>query len=216
MHETTRSCSWRLGQAVLLTAGLLGPMTALSSGADKTTGSAPVTIVNDASHPIPVAGEVSASVTGPIEVSSVPAELTDRIDLVLDRLEDIRDAAGASGHPRANYARTFRYDLPTTNGIFLPDPPTGNEHLILDRTVWASFITISTENDDGYVHFYSDPARCCEASDAVLRFGHRARQLPSVITAPLPQAVPIRSIRFVCTNSVEDCEVAISIVGTVE
>jgi len=175
-----------------------------------------VTVINDSTQPIPVAGEVSASVSGAIEVSSLPAALTDRIDLTLDRLDEIREAVGASGYPRANYARTFRYDLPATGGILLPDPPTGNEHLILAGTVWASFITVSTENDDGWVQFYSDPALCCDAENAVLRFGHDDRQLPSVITAALPQAIPIRSIRFFCTNNAEDCEVAISIIGTTQ
>lgn len=206
---------------VLVLAGLLGPPAVLANS-DKAQGSAPVTIVNDATQPIPVSGEVSASVSGAIEVSSVPATLTDRIDLVLDRLEDISDAAGATGQSRSNYATTLRYDLRSNGGGgSLPPVPclpgdTAPEHVILDRTVWASFVSISTENDDGFVHFCADPAQCCEPSGAVLRFGHNDRQLPAVITATLPQAVPIRSIRFFCRNNVEDCEVAISIVGTVD
>lgn len=219
--KMTEALGGWMGRAGLVAAGLLGPAVAAADVA-KVQGSAPVTVVNDSSRAIPVSGEVTASVSGAVEVSSVPATLTDRIDLVLDRLEDIGEAAGAAGQSRANYARTLRYDVRSNGGgPTLPPAPclpeeTGPENQVLDRTVWASFIAISTENDDGFIHFCTDPALCCEASGAVLRFGHNDRQLPAVITATLPQAVPIRSIRFFCRNNVEDCEVAISIVGTVD
>jgi len=173
-------------------------------GSDPPPDSFPVTVINDQTEPVPVEGEV----TGSVAVTSVPAALTDRLDLVLDGLEDLNEAVQATGQPRASYAEYLKFDEGPCGGPTLCSPPTER---YFSQPVWASFIAISTENDDGFIEFYSGP----EAQVPVLRFGHPNRQLPGVITATLPQAVRISYVKFACRNDLEDCEVAISVIGDI-
>ena len=72
---------------------------------------------------------------------------------------------------------------------------------------------LQPENDDGFIEFVSETVP--PIPPPVLRFGHRNRQLPGVITATLPQAVRVSAVRFYCGNDVEDCEVAISVIGDI-
>ena len=163
----------------------------------------PVTVINDETNPVPVEGEVSGSV----DVTSVPSALTDRLDLVLDELDDLNQAVQATGHPRASYAEYLQFQQEGCGGQLCAPPPVRE----FSQPIWASFIAISTENDDGFIEFFSE----YPAPIPVLRFGHRNRQLPGVITAPLPQAVRVSHVSFFCNNVVEDCEVAISVIGDI-
>jgi len=82
----TRNTDRKVGQPGKWTVFLVGlgaAATVVAAPGDKAPDSALVTVTNDATQPIPVAGEVAASVSGTVEVSSVPATLTDRVDLVL-------------------------------------------------------------------------------------------------------------------------------------
>jgi hypothetical protein len=166
----------------------------------------PVTVTNDESNPVVVSGDVTADVSGSVDVSSVPETLTGRLDLVLDELEDLNDAVQATSQPRAGYAEYVRFNQNANNcSLCDPRPPQKS----LSQPLWASFITVNTENDDGFIEFFNEFG----AEIPVLRFGHRNRQLPGVITATLPQAIKISSYSFYCGNQLEDCEVAISLIG---
>ena len=171
----------------------------------------PVTVTNDEGNPVVVSGDVTAEVSGSVDVASVPSTLTDRLDLALDELEDLNDAVQATSQPRASYAETIRFDR-EPNDCSLCNPAPGFRPL--SQPMWVSFITISTENDEGFFRFFSEPEQCCDAVDAALQFGHRD-QLTSLITAPLPQALKISGFYFFCGNNAEDCEVAISLIGDV-
>ena len=109
----------------------------------------PVTIINDQTEPVPVEGEV----TGSVDVSSVPSTLTDRLDLVLDELDELNQAVQTTSQPRAGYVEFLRFDEDGCGGPTLCAPPIQR---FFSQPIWASFITISTENDDGFIEFYSD------------------------------------------------------------
>jgi hypothetical protein len=75
--------------------------------------------------------------------------------------------------------------------------------------VVASLLTVSSENDDGNMVFCVNPFPCTGQG---LEVGAR-NELPAVITLPLPQPVKVYGFRFFCGNAVEDCEIAVSVVG---
>lgn len=199
-------------KATVTLAGIAAAILIASSAHAEPPGSPPdsfpVTVINEQSEPIPVAGEISAEVSGSVGVTSVPSTLTDRLDLVLDGLDELNEAVQATSQPRASYVEYLRFEQ-EQNGCSLCNPAPGPRPFESGQSIWASFITVSTENDDGFIEFYSEIG----APVPVLRFGHRNGSLPAVITATLPQAVLVSAVRFFCGNDAEDCEVAISVVG---
>jgi hypothetical protein len=214
----------RAGVFLVLMTGLLITLSLQAAQPDTTGGPArPVVIENQA--PIPVSGEVNASVSGQVEVVSpagealdvsvisTPISVTDRLDSLITAVEDLRDeVAGIDTQTQvANYSRVFSGEASPL--LWFTDET--------EQLVMASLISVSTENDSGIITFCSDtldfPIKCStsDSSRVVLKFGKKNKEFPGVLVVPLPQPVPIRSFTFSCENLLEDCEITVTITGTV-
>jgi hypothetical protein len=161
-------------------------------------------VINDESSPVPVSGDVSVTgevdLGGAVDVGSVPESLTQQLDTLIDEVKALKDEVGdvdTQAKP-ANYFKSFQ-----NTGFG------GTWEVDLDVPVQVSFITISAENDSGKAVFFSP-------YDGVgpLRFGSYGKEFPAVLVAPLPQPVLIDKFTFYCSNTVENCEVSVTLVGT--
>jgi hypothetical protein len=201
-----------VGGALCLMAlsALLGNTNALTAVAQ----TPPVTffaeIVNDVTNPLPVSGDVTATVEGTVgvegavDVSSVPSDVTGKLDEIVAELQDI--GAQPSGPMPANFAEVYRDD---DIGEF------GDEFVALfGQRVLVSFLSISTENDRGQFRLCPFQGRCT-TDTALLQVGENGKEFPGALTFSLPQPIPAGAVTFRCVNEFEDCEVTISVIGTV-
>ncbi len=76
------------------------------------------------------------------------------------------------------------------------------------QTINASSITVSLNNDNAEVSFFS-----LDNSAERLRVGTLYDSLTGIYSIPLPQRVPLDSFQVYCHNAVEDCEVDVTVVG---
>lgn len=165
-----------------------------------------VTVMNDSSAPIPVAGEISSIVTGEVDVGRLPDIVTEMLEDIASATSDIEERVTAIEERTrpATYSRVFENSEICSICPWFED---------LDFPVMASFISISAENDSGTIRFCSDTFFECSDPERVMVLGNPNKEFPGVLVIPLPQPVKIQSFTWRCSNSVEDCEVKVSIVG---
>ena len=169
--------------------------------------SVPVTVINP--EPIPVQGAISADVSGQVEVTSgaidvnsLPDSLTDQLDTLADQLDELIDNSMTAAPP-ANFSMVIRHEGDT-------------ETFDLGAQVLVSLITLSTENDRGALQGLPDATGpCCKDDELVLAIGETNKEFPGTLVIPFPQSLSMRRLRWVCFNVVEDCEISITVVGTV-
>ena len=169
-----------------------------------------VNIVNGSESPVPVSGKIDAAVVGSISVDDVPDELTDRLDLVLDRLDDLVTAK-PSGPQIADFVRSRRIVVDNS----------GTTEYQLEQRVAVSALTISAENDKLIFAACENIAQTCfgnESIDGSIRVGSEDQQFPGVIVMNFPNPIPVQKFRFVCKNGGDvagNCEIYLSVVGMV-
>jgi hypothetical protein len=157
-------------------------------------------IVNDSFSPIPVTGEVNATisedveVTGSVEVETLPQSFDSKMDELIDAVETSDQPAPATFV--RDYSRREITALSAWNVEF-------------DAPVTASLLTMSSENDSGRISYCTQPLPTCVP---VIQIGV-LNELPNVVVLPLTQPVVVYGFRFFCGNTVQDCEIAVSVVG---
>jgi len=167
-------------------------------------------IINDFTNPVPVSGEVVATVDGTVnvggtvDVSSVPSEITNKLDELVAEIKNLQNQQ--AGPPPANFAEVYRDDqIDEFGGEFVS--PFGQEVLV-------SFLSISTENDRGQLRLCPGQGRCTNET-ARYAVGENGKEFPGVLTLSFPQPVPASAVLWRCVNEFEDCEVTITVIGTV-
>jgi hypothetical protein len=163
-----------------------------------------VVVTNDS---LTVQGEVTAvldepvEVTGSVDVNSVPSSVLDRLDLALDRLDDLVNASQTPVAP-ADFVRTyFTVSRDTVERDF-------------GARVLVSWLSVSAQDDDGVIFFCDSPvAQCADNGVPYLILGAN-NEFPTVVSVPFPQPVALQSYVWICSNLAENCEVSVSIVGT--
>jgi hypothetical protein len=166
-----------------------------------------VNVVNGADDPIPVSGEISAEVSGRVAVDDVPDELTDRMDMVLDRLEELIDKEAAQPAV-ADFVRQ-RY---------LEADNSGAVDYQIEKLVAVSTLLISAENDKLVFLGCKDATAPCFGDYPSVRLGSVDQQFPGVIAINFPNPVPLQKFRVRCYNGGDidgNCEVHLTIVGMV-
>jgi len=152
-------------------------------------------IINDFTTPVPVSGEVNATVGGTVDVATLPAEVIDKLDEIVAELEQIKSQP--SGPAPASFVKRY---AETTGGFFSVD---------FESVVLVSTLIVSSENDEATFGF-----NVTGESDGV-SFGSEGQTLPPVLTFNFPH--PFQADGFVarCRNVVEECEFRVSVIGTV-
>jgi len=154
-----------------------------------------------------VQGEVTAvldepvEVTGSVDVTSVPTSVLDRLDLALDRLDDLVNASQTPAAP-ANFVRTyFTVSRDNTERNF-------------GARVLVSWLSVNAQDDDGVIFFCDSPVDQCADNGVPYIVLGANNEFPTVLSVPFPQPVALQSYVWICSNAVENCEVSVSIVGT--
>jgi hypothetical protein len=165
-----------------------------------------VTIINDSNSPIPVTGEISSTVTGEVDIGSLPDGAIDVLEDIANHLSDIevRVTSIEERSRPASYSRVFENSEICSICPWFED---------LDFPVMVSLISISAENDSGTIRFCSDTFFECSELEQVMALGNPNKEFPGVLVIPFPQPIKIQSFNWRCNNTVEDCEVKVSIVG---
>lgn len=191
-------------------------MAALSAPPDSVTGPPPISVdtfvTNDASTPIPVAGDVNASVSGAVDVTSVPSSLTDQLDTLIEEVQALTEEVTAidTQPTPANFQEGY---LNVFGGAL-----DGDWHFSLDQPVYATSLVISAENDSGRLLICNqapEGERCGVDNRWNMILGNADKEWPPITVISLPQPMKVHSFTFTCANLAETCEVSISIVGTV-
>ena len=162
-----------------------------------------VQVGNGPLSPIPVTGAVNAQVQGAVDVTSMPASVTSRLDQIITSLQSLVTSAGTNAVPAANFARSYFWAT--------------DEHVRRDfgRDVLVSSVIVSAENDDGVLFLCPTiAADCAGTGNDYLAIGSANREFPGVLVVPFPQPVRLRSLYWLCLNTVEMCEVTVNVVGT--
>jgi hypothetical protein len=154
-----------------------------------------------------IQGEVTAvldepvEVTGSVDVNSVPSSVLDRLDLALDRLDDLVNASQTPVAP-ADYVRTFF------------TVSRDNTEQNFGARVLVSWLSVNAQNDDGIIFFCDSPVEQCGDNGVPYIVLGANNEFPTVVSVPFPQPVALQSYFWICSNAVENCEVTVSIVGT--
>ena len=203
-------------RVVVSLAAIPTSMAVLAVQPDSVTGPPPIAvdtfIINDASSPVPVAGDVNASVSGTVDVNSVPASLTDQLDALIEEVQTLtEEVAAIDTQPTpANFQEGYLNVFGGALG--------GDWHFSLDQPVYATSLVISAENDSGRLLICNqapEGERCGVDNRWNMILGNADKEWPPITVIPLPQPMKVHSFTFTCANLAETCEVSISIVGTV-
>ena len=169
-----------------------------------------VVIANGSEAPVPVSGEIVATLSDAVKVDDVPDELTDRLDLILDQLENLADQE-SSAFPVADYLR-WR-SAATAEGDKLT--------FLFNRRIAISSVIVSSD-DDKIVTFLCDepaPDECFRGLSSASGIGlgsfETTGPTESVFNFPLP--VPAQSVRVLCQEAGDGgvCQYHVSIVGRI-
>ena len=167
-----------------------------------------VVIANGSEAPVPVSGEVVAILSDAVKVDDVPDELTDRLDLILDRLESLADQE-SSAVPVADYLRWRSAATAEDDRLTF----------LFNRRIAISSVIISSDNDK-IVTFLCDeptPDECFRGlgSASGIGFGsfETVGSTESIVNFPLP--VPAQSVWVRCEEAGDGgvCQYHVSIVG---
>jgi hypothetical protein len=189
-------------------------LTGLFLGTLGTASAAPPTpeiiVVNDSANAIPVTGDVVATLSGAVAVDDVPDELTDRLDLILDRLENLSGQATGT-MPVANYVRY--HSAATAEGDALT--------FLFNRRVAIRSVLISSDDDKIVTYLCDTPAPddCFTSlsSSTGISFGSAdfVESTESVVNFPL--AVPAQSVKVTCREAGDGgvCQYNVAILGRI-
>lgn len=168
----------------------------------------PVEVMN--SSPISVTGDISATLSESVAVSDIPDEVTDRLDMILDRLEDLANLE-SDEPPVADY---LRYRSAAT--------PEGDRLTFLfNRQIAISSILISSDDDKLVTSLCNEPTpdECFRglSSATGIVFGSSDFVGPTESAVNFPLPVPAQSLKVSCVEAGDGgvCQYRISIVGRV-
>ena len=173
-----------------------------------------VVIDNNSSEPVPVVGDVNVTgevdLTGAVDVGSIPDSLTEQIDTLIEKVDNMNDALINSQGQPASYVKNFSFE---TSAIGSKSFRLFDYDLYGDNAfVMVSTMTISAENDSGYIRLVCAGGPGSSCNDMYI--GSPDKEFPGVLVLPFPQPVPMKSFQWSCKNNVEDCEIRVSVVGT--
>jgi len=183
--------------AIVIAISITSSANAAPPGSDAPPDSFPVTVINDQTNPVPVAGDVSAEVSGSIDVTSLPEALSEQLNTLTLLVAQIAPK-------EADFVRTY--------GDFV-DARQGWEQAF-GGTVLISLIVISTENDRGKFYVCMDESADCYFANSVFELGSQNMTWPHSLVIPFAQPIPVTNFSWRCDNAVEQCEITVNVVGT--
>ena len=82
-----------------------------------------VQVINDESNPVPVYGDISSTVSGVVDVTSLPTSLTDQLDTLIEEVQKLASPAQELIHDSVVFILDAgeRTDLPIPEGVVLTD-----------------------------------------------------------------------------------------------
>lgn len=171
-------------------------------------GTVPVLVENQ--DPIPVMGDVNAIVSGIVEVENFDAQLNDlksEVRQVNDEVQRVREAVEDLREP------SFRIG---SNYIWKVD--TGPESKTWPGADWPGTLynielIVLSSNNDSLTLTLRGWDRDNERFFDFFKVGEPGSKLPSVLSVNLPAHVEIRDMRLECWNKTENCEATVSLIA---
>jgi hypothetical protein len=101
-----------------------------------------VHVINDESTPVPVYGDISSSVSGAVDVTSLPTSLTDQLDTLIEEVRKLASPAQELIHDATVFHLTAgeRRDLAIPEGVVLTD-------IVLDSSTNGDCVVL-VDNED--------------------------------------------------------------------
>jgi hypothetical protein len=195
-----------LGGALCLVAlsALLANSNALTAVAQQVPPIFKALIINDDLSPVPVSGDVVATVDGTVDVegtvdvASVPSGVTNALEDILEAIEGLEDNGPVP------FAETIQ-ELDLDND--------GRASIDLAPGSLVSQVILQTENDDGILRVCNNPdgPGPCAFGEGIQYIDYTA---PDFLDLTFATPIPATGVLFQCRNTVEDCELILTVVGT--
>jgi len=162
------------------------------------------TIINDSSNPVPVTGDVNATIEGDIEVSG-SVEVESVPQSVLNKLDRLIDAINAQPQP-AGFREFYELTIDANDFVRMDFTSSASPKRI-------STLIISTENDSAEFFLCGEAAISGVCEEEVLGIGQDDMTWPHTLVVNLTRAVSARGFQIQCENNVEDCEFKVNFIG---
>ena len=128
-----------------------------------------VQVINDESNPVPVYGDISSTVSGVVDVTSLPTSLTDQLDTLIEEVQKLASPAQELIHDSVVFILDAgeRTDLPIPEGVVLTD-------IVLDGSTNGDCFVLVDNAEHPLQNLFHIPA---EKSTIFLEHAQRMRQV---------------------------------------